>query len=198
MQASARDELAGGQVVLVVSDHAGSGALERARRHRIEGLFLNPALYRDRGAYDRALAQLCQERDIGLVCLAGFMRILSSPFIRAFEGRILNTHPALLPAFPGAHAVRDALAWGVKVTGVTVHFADEQVDHGPIVMQEPVKVLQDDDEARLHERIKSVEHRLFAQAVRAVISEGTRIVGRIVLSPDGARAPTGRAGGPHP
>jgi phosphoribosylglycinamide formyltransferase-1 len=108
------------------------------------------------------------------------MRILSPGFIAAFEGRVLNIHPALLPAFPGAHAVRDALAWGVKVTGTTVHVADEQVDHGPIVAQACVPVLPGDDEETLHERIKAVEHRLYPEAVRLVVSGRVRISGRRV------------------
>jgi phosphoribosylglycinamide formyltransferase-1 len=180
LDASARDDLAGGRVVVVVSDRAGAGALERARKAGVEALFLDPAERREREAYDRVLVEALAGRGVDLVCLAGFMRILTPAFIEPFRDRILNTHPALLPAFPGAHAVADALAWGVKVTGATVHFADEQVDHGPIVLQEAVPVLPGDDEPCLHERIKAVEHRLFPEAVRLVAGERVRIRGRRV------------------
>ncbi|MGH2767676.1 MAG: phosphoribosylglycinamide formyltransferase, partial [Actinomycetota bacterium] len=122
-----------------------------------------------------------------LVCLAGFMRILSPGFIGAFRGRVLNIHPALLPAFPGAHAVADALAWGVKVTGTTVHFATEEVDKGPILMQECVPVLPADDEASLHARIKQVEHRLYPEAVREVVSGVARVEGRASRPPRSIR-----------
>lgn len=108
------------------------------------------------------------------------MRILTPPIVRAYEGRMLNVHPSLLPAFPGAHAVRDALAWGAKVTGATVHLVDEEVDHGPIVLQEPVPIHDGDDEAALHARIQEVEHRLYPQAVRLLLEERLVIDGRRV------------------
>jgi phosphoribosylglycinamide formyltransferase-1 len=180
LDASARDELAGGRVVVVASDRGQAGALERARASAVEALFLDPAGYADRASYDAALAAALLERGVGIVCLAGFMRILSPSFLREFPDAVLNTHPALLPAFPGAHAVRDALAWGAKVTGVTIHFADELVDHGPILLQEAVPVRPDDDAATLHERIKAVEHRLFPEAVRLVVSGRVDVEGRVV------------------
>jgi phosphoribosylglycinamide formyltransferase-1 len=117
---------------------------------------------------------------IEYVALAGFMRILSAEFVRAYEGRILNVHPALLPSFPGAHAVRDALEWGVKVTGATVHLVDEEVDHGAIVLQEAVPVLPGDGEASLHARIQEVEHRLFPRALRLLVEGKLKLEGRIV------------------
>ena len=113
-----------------------------------------------------------------VVCLAGFMRILGPAFVRAFPDRILNTHPSLLPAFRGAHAVRDALAYGVKVTGCTVHLVDEEVDHGPVLFQAAVPVEDGDDEDRLHERIKREEHRLLPLAVRLVAEGRVRVEGR--------------------
>lgn len=180
LDASLRDDLAGGRVVVVVSDREGAGALERARAAGIEAVFLDPAAHEGRAAYDRALVEALTVRGVDLVCLAGFMRILTPAFIDPFRDRVLNTHPALLPSFPGAHAVRDALAWGAKVTGATVHFADEQVDHGPIVLQAAVPVLPGDDEAALHERIKQVEHRLFPEAVRLAVSDRLVIRGRTV------------------
>jgi len=180
LDASSRGELGDAKVVVLLADRAGCGALAVAARAGVEALFVDPAPHRDRAAYGESLVASLQARNVDLVCLSGFMRILSPGFIAAFEGRVLNIHPALLPAFPGAHAVRDALAWGVKVTGTTVHFADEHVDHGPIVAQGCVPVLPGDDEETLHGRIKAVEHRLYPEAVRLVVSGRTRIRGRQV------------------
>ncbi|GAC1370026.1 MAG: phosphoribosylglycinamide formyltransferase [Actinomycetota bacterium] len=196
LDAAADRSLGDAIVAVVVADRPDAGALAHARACAVEALFVDPSPYGgDRSAYGEALATELGRRATDLVCLAGFMRILSAGFIAAFEGRVLNIHPALLPAFPGAHAVRDALAWGVKLTGTTVHFADEAVDHGPIVAQEGVAVLASDDEESLHERIKAVEHRLYPQAVRAVVAGRTRLVGRRVLvdpSPEGS-SPQDRA-----
>jgi phosphoribosylglycinamide formyltransferase-1 len=180
LDASRRGELGEATIVALLADKAGCGALAEAARAGVEALFVDPGRHPGRVAYSDALVAALQARNVDLVCLSGFMRILSPGFIAAFEGRVLNIHPALLPAFPGAHAVRDALAWGAKVTGTTVHFADEAVDHGPIVAQEPVPVLPGDDEETLHERIKAVEHRLYPEAVRLVVSGCTRINGRRV------------------
>ncbi|MGH2687865.1 MAG: phosphoribosylglycinamide formyltransferase [Actinomycetota bacterium] len=180
LDASLRDDLGGGRVVVLVSDRKDAGALERAREAGVEAVFLDPAGHQDRASYDRALVGVLGDRDVDLVCLAGFMRILTAAIIDRFRDRVLNTHPALLPAFPGAHAVRDALAWGAKVTGATVHIADEKVDHGPIVLQAAVPVFPDDDEASLHERIKEVEHRLFPEAVRLAASDRLVVRGRTV------------------
>jgi len=182
--AASRGELGDAEVVLLVSDRDGCGALAAARRAGVEALFVDPAapgVAGDRDAYGRVLVAALAQRQVDLVCLAGFMRILSPGFITAYESRVLNIHPALLPAFPGAHAVADALAWGVKITGTTVHFADEAVDHGPIVAQACVPVLEGDDEAALHGRIKAVEHRLYPEAIRLVIEGRTATVGRRVL-----------------
>ena len=189
LDASRRGELGDATVVALLADKAGCGALAEAARAGVEALFVDPGRHPGRAAYSDALVAALQARNVDLVCLSGFMRVLSPGFIAAFEGRVLNIHPALLPAFPGAHAVRDALAWGVKVTGTTVHFADEAVDHGPIVAQESVPVLPGDDEETLHERIKAVEHRLYPEAVRLVVSGHTRVSGRRVevTSPVGAR-----------
>lgn len=180
LDAANRGELGDATVVVVLTDRAGAGVLAHAQAAGVEALFVDPA-GKDRAAYGEALAGVLAQRGVDLVCLAGFMRILPAGFIAALEGRVLNIHPALLPAFPGAHAVRDALAWGVKVTGTTVHFADEAVDHGPILAQEAVEVLPGDDEETLHERIKVVERRLYPAAVRAVLAGRARIEGRVVL-----------------
>ena len=180
IDASQRGDLAGAEVVVVVSDKLGSGALERARSAGVEALFADRKAFADRDQYGRHLVEELQNRRVDLVCLAGFMLILPPVFIKAFENQILNIHPALLPAFPGVHAVRDALEWGVKVTGTTVHFADEQMDNGPIVMQRAIEVLPDDDEASLHARIKEIEHSLYSEAVSALASGRLVIKGRKV------------------
>jgi phosphoribosylglycinamide formyltransferase-1 len=132
---------------------------------------------------------LLRDRGAEVVCLAGYMRILTPQVVRAFWGRMLNVHPSLLPAFPGAHAVRDALAWGVKMTGATVHFVDEEVDHGPIVMQEAVPVLEGDDEASLHARIQQAEHRIYPAAVRSLLEGRLRLEGRRVVLDQPVRLP---------
>jgi phosphoribosylglycinamide formyltransferase-1 len=165
-------------VVLVGADRPGAYGLERARRAGIDTAVLRPADHPDRGSFDLALRDLVAAARPDVVCLAGFMRILGPGFVRAFPDRILNTHPSLLPAFRGAHAVRDALAYGVKVTGCTVHLVDEEVDHGPVLFQAAVPVEPGDDEDRLHERIKREEHRLLPLAVRLVAEGRVEVEGR--------------------
>ena len=154
----------------------------------MKGVHLDPDPHPTRESYDRALLALLRDEAIDLVCLAGFMRILTPAVVRAFEGRMLNVHPSLLPAFPGARAPSDALAWGAKVTGVTVHFVDEEVDHGPIVLQEAVPILDEDDEASLHARIQEVEHRLYPRAARLWLDGRLRFDGRRVRVLPGAEA----------
>jgi len=168
-------------VALVVSDREDAGALARAGDAGVATIFLDPKAHPSRPDFDRALLQVLELENIDVVVLAGFMRILSGEFVRAFEGRLLNIHPSLLPAFPGAHSVRDALEWGAKVTGVTVHFVDEEVDHGPIVLQEAVAIEPGDDEGSLHARIHEVEHRLYPRAVKLLVEGRVRIQGRTVV-----------------
>jgi phosphoribosylglycinamide formyltransferase 1 len=135
----------------------------------------------DREAYDMLLLQELQSRQVDLVCLAGFMRLLSARFIRQFPNRILNIHPSLLPAFPGLDAQHQALAYGVKITGCTVHFVDEELDAGPIVIQAAVPVLPEDSVETLSERILKEEHRIYPEALRIVLSGKFRIEGRRVI-----------------
>jgi phosphoribosylglycinamide formyltransferase 1 len=175
LQALLDDPAVGPWVTIVVSDRSDAHALERARARGVEAVFLDPAAYPDRAGFDRGIIDLLHSREIDVVALAGFMRIVGPELVRAFEGRMLNVHPALLPAFPGTTSVADALAWGVKVTGVTVHLVDDEVDHGPIVFQEPLQVLPDDDWDALEERVHEVEHRLLPAAVRA-LAEGRIVV----------------------
>jgi phosphoribosylglycinamide formyltransferase-1 len=180
LQALLDDPVVGPAITLVVSDRAEAKALARARSAGARAVHLDPARYPSRAAHDRALVDLVRTADVDGICLAGYMRILGPDVVRAFWGRMLNVHPSLLPAFPGAHAVRDALAWGVRVTGCTVHLVDEEVDHGPILAQETVPVLEDDDEDTLHARIQEAEHRVYPVAVRALVQGRLRIDGRRV------------------
>ena len=166
------------EVALVVSDRERAAALERARLAGVPWVFLDPKSHGDREAYDAALLALLRAREIGLVCLAGFMRILGPELVRAFLGRVLNIHPSLLPAFPGLDAQRQALAYGVKISGATVHFVDEGVDTGPIVLQASVPVLPDDTESTLSARILAEEHRLYPEAIRLFAGGRLRISGR--------------------
>jgi phosphoribosylglycinamide formyltransferase 1 len=157
---------AGLPVVAVGSNNTKAKALERAVKAGIEAGAFPTVEFDSRERRDEELAEWLAERGVELVVLAGYMQLLTTPFLERFPGRILNIHPSLLPAFPGAHAVEDALAHGVKVTGATVHFVDEGVDTGPIVLQEAVKVLEGDTAETLHARIQEVEHRLLPAAVR--------------------------------
>jgi len=167
-------------VVVVVSDRERAAALDRAARAGVPAVFLNPKDFADRAAYDLGLEQVLREHRVELVCLAGFMRILTAPFVRAFAGRILNIHPALLPAFPGLDAQRQALEYGVRVAGATVHFVDEGVDTGPIVLQASVPVHPDDTEESLSARILVEEHRLYPEAVRLFALGRVHVAGRCV------------------
>ena len=169
------------RVAVVVCDRERAPALERAAAGGVPGVFLNPKDFADRAAYDAALGRTLEEHGVGLVCLAGFMRILSPPFIRRFAGRILNVHPSLLPAFPGLRPQRQALAHGVRVAGATVHFVDDGVDTGPIVLQASVPVLPGDTEESLAARILVEEHRLYPAAIRLFAEGRLRIAGRQVV-----------------
>ncbi len=168
------------RVVVVVSNSAGAYALKRAADHGIEGVFVDPREFASRDAYDRALVELLEERGVELVALAGYMLLAGPALVGAFRGRILNIHPALLPSFPGTHGVADALAYGVKVSGVTVHFVDEGLDTGPVILQEAVEVREDDDESSLHQRIHEAEYRLYPLAIRYFAEGRLSIEGRRV------------------
>lgn len=159
------------RIVAVGSDVPGCLALERATAASIETFACAPRDFVDRRAWDLAMRDALQAYRPSLVVSAGFMRILGADVVDAFAGHIINTHPALLPSFPGAHAVRDALAHGVKVTGCTVHVVDRGVDTGPILAQRAVEVRPGDDEASLHERIKHEERLLLVETVNSLIGE---------------------------
>ena len=177
LEAREQGEL-GAKVVLVMSDCENAPALERARRRRIEALYIDPRLYRGRTRYDRALLDKLKKARVELVVLAGFMRLLSPVLIEAYPRRIMNTHPALLPSFPGTAGVEEALDYGVKVTGCTVHFVDEGLDTGPVILQEAVPVLQGDTVETLHRRIKAAEYRLYPRAIELFCRDQLRVEGR--------------------
>ena len=166
------------RLVVVLSNTTGAYGLERAREAGIETLVLRHTGFASREAFDLAMVDALRVRDVGLVCLAGFMRLLSPAFVHAFEGRILNIHPSLLPSFPGLHAQRQALEHGVTVTGATVHFVDADLDAGPIVLQAAVPVRDDDTEESLAVRILAEEHRIYPEAIQRVLDGGWRIDGR--------------------
>ena len=168
------------RVAVVVGDRERAEALARARGHGVPAVWLNPKDFGDRVLYDEALRRLLDEHRVGLVCLAGFMRILTPGLVRAYAGRILNIHPSLLPAFPGLAAQRQALEYGVRVAGATVHFVDEGVDTGPIVLQAAVPVHADDTEESLSARILVEEHRLYPEAIRLFAEGRLRLAGRTV------------------
>jgi phosphoribosylglycinamide formyltransferase 1 len=167
-------------VALVVSSRAEATGLQRARKAGLEAVVLAPREYSDRDAYDRALVETLRARDIDLVCLAGFMRLVGAPLLDAYPLRILNIHPSLLPAFPGLNAQRQAWEHGVRISGATVHFVTSALDDGPIVMQSTVPVLADDTPDTLAARILVEEHRIYAEAIQLVLDGGWSIEGRRV------------------
>jgi len=168
------------RVVVVVSDREDARALARARAAGVSSLFVNPKDHSDRAAYDAVLTKTLEHHEVGLVCLAGFMRILSPVFVNAWQGRLMNIHPSLLPAFPGLHAQRQALDHGVRIAGATVHFVDEGVDTGPIVLQAAVPVEATDTEETLAARILIEEHRIYPEAVRLFAEGRLHVTGRQV------------------
>jgi len=181
LDASARPDYPA-QVVLVISDRERAAALDRARAAGVEALFVNPKDFGDRESFDLALVRELMARRVGLVCNAGYMRILSPAYCRAFAGRAMNIHPSLLPAFPGLHAQRQALEHGAKVAGATVHFVDDgPVDTGPIILQASVPILPNDSEESLAARILVEEHRLYPEAVRLFAEGRLEVVGRRVV-----------------
>ena len=173
-----RDGRLGGRIAVVVSNRPGVEGLERARAAGIDMVVVPHGEFASREDYDRAIVAELRRRQIALVCLAGFMRLVSSAFCDAFPHAILNIHPSLLPAFPGPDAQRQALEHGVKVTGATVHLVTPELDAGPIILQEAVSVRNGDSVESLSARILEVEHRLYPEAVRRVISGGWRLEGR--------------------
>ncbi|MER6531618.1 phosphoribosylglycinamide formyltransferase [Streptomyces sp. NPDC001508] len=171
----------GARIVAVGADRDGIEGLARAERAGVPTFVCRVKDYATREEWDAALAEAVAAHRPDLVVSAGFMKIVGKEFLARYGGRFVNTHPALLPSFPGAHGVRDALAYGVRVTGCTVHFVDDGVDTGPIIAQGVVEVRDEDDESALHERIKEVERRLLVEVVGRLARHGHRIEGRKVV-----------------
>jgi phosphoribosylglycinamide formyltransferase 1 len=171
------------EIALVVSNREGAQGIEKARARGLETCVI-PSKGLEREAYDKLVVAALKEKKVDLVCLAGYMRLLSAYFVAAFPGRIVNIHPSLLPAFPGLESQRQALEHGAKFSGCTVHFVDENLDAGPIILQAVVPILDDDTESTLSERVLREEHRIYSEAVRIVLEGRYRIEGRRVLMID--------------
>jgi len=159
------------EIALVVSNNKNAYALERAKKAGIETFVLSHEGFASREAYDREIIKELEKKKIGLVALAGFMRLLSPYFVKKYKNRILNIHPSLLPLFKGTHGIKGALESGAKKTGVTVHFVDEELDHGPVILQEAVSIDKNDTLDTLEEKIHKVEHKLYPKAIRLVMEE---------------------------
>jgi len=168
------------KIVLLVTDNRKAQALERAGNHGIETLFLNPKEFSEREAFDSAIASALRKRQIGLVLLAGYMRVVSRNLIRPFKNKIMNIHPALLPSFPGLHGQADACNYGAKIAGCTVHFVDEGVDTGPVIIQAAVPAYDDDTEETLSARILRCEHKIYPKAVKLFAEGRLEVDGRKV------------------
>lgn len=172
-------------IELLVSDNPNSPALEKAAQRGIKTLHINPREFSSRELYEAALTEELQARKVDLAVLAGYMRLVGKVFLAAFENRVLNIHPALLPSFPGLHAQQQALEYGVKVSGCTVHIVDEGMDTGPIILQRAVPVLASDDEETLSQRILREEHQIYWQALQLIAEGRVWVEGRRVLIKSG-------------
>jgi phosphoribosylglycinamide formyltransferase-1 len=166
---------------VLVTDNPEAYAIERAKKRGIAHLYMDPKAYGTKDAYYQAIAGELRGRGVGLVVLAGFMRVVRRPLLDAFPMRVMNIHPALLPSFPGLHGQRQAFDYGVRISGCTVHFVDEGMDTGPVIIQAAVPVLPDDTEGSLSERILKCEHRIYPEAVRLFAEGRLEVVGRKVV-----------------
>jgi len=164
-----------GRISIVISDNRKAFALKRAEKSNIETRYIDFKSFKNREDYDKKIVEYLKEKNVDLVVLAGYMRILSPYFIKMYKNRIMNIHPALLPSFPGLHAQRQAVEYGVKVSGCTVHFVDEGVDSGPIILQKAVEVEDSDTEESLAERILKEEHQIYPRAIQ-LFSEGKLVI----------------------
>jgi phosphoribosylglycinamide formyltransferase 1 len=178
-----RGEIAA-DISLVISNKSDAPGLQYPREAGIESVILPHKQFPSREEYDAEIVRVLKEHRIDLICLAGFMRLLSPIFIRAFPLKIMNVHPAVLPAFPGLHAQKQAIEYGVKITGVTVHFVDEGLDSGPIIVQKTLEVFPEDTEETLSARLLPVEHQAYAEAVRLFFEDRLRVNGRTVKIKD--------------
>jgi len=167
-------------ITLMVCDNPDAYAVKRAKNEGIPRLIVNRKDFSSKQALEEKIVESLEEKRIGLICLAGYMRLLSPEFVQRYAGKIINVHPALLPAFKGADAIRDAIDYGIKVSGVTVHFVTEEVDAGPIILQEVVEIEDSDSKESLEEKIHSAEHRLYPQAIKLFVENKLKITGRKV------------------
>lgn len=174
-------KIANAEIAIVISNREDAGGIEVARSRRLEAIVI-PSKGKAREDHDREMVAALQKHHVDLICLAGYMRLLSPWFVKQFPHKILNIHPSLLPAFPGLEAQQQAFAYGVKVTGCTVHFVDEELDHGPIIVQKAVAVHDGDDEHTLAERILEQEHIAYSEAINLVLNREFRIAGRRFLA----------------
>jgi phosphoribosylglycinamide formyltransferase-1 len=171
----------GGRISIVISDNRDAFVLERAKQNNIETEYINFKNFKNRNDYDKKIIECLKEKDVDLVVLAGYMRILSSYFIKMYKNKIINIHPALLPSFPGLHVQKKAIDHGVKVSGCTVHFVDEGLDSGPIIIQRAVEVKEGDTEETLTKRILKEEHQIYPRAIQLFAQERLTINGRRVF-----------------
>jgi phosphoribosylglycinamide formyltransferase 1 len=178
----AEGEIPNTRISVVISNRADAGGIATAQRLGITSVVI-ASKGKEREAHDREVAAVLQQHNTDLVCLAGYMRLLSPWFVRQFPHRILNIHPSLLPAFPGLEAQEQAFAYGVKVSGCTVHFVDEELDHGPIIVQKTVQVLDTDDEHSLAARILEQEHIAYSEAINIVLDGKFKVLGRRLVNP---------------
>jgi phosphoribosylglycinamide formyltransferase-1 len=181
VEAVKKGEIPNSEVVVVISDKASAAGIEKAKAYHIETLVIPKAAGQTRQEHDAKIVAELKKREVDLVCLAGYMRLLSKVFIEAFPNRIVNIHPSLLPSFPGLEAQRQAVEYGVRISGCTVHFVDEELDHGPIILQRAVEVRQDDTPETLADRILSHEHSLYIEALKLIAENKLEIRGRKVF-----------------
>ncbi|MBM3310701.1 MAG: phosphoribosylglycinamide formyltransferase, partial [Candidatus Aminicenantes bacterium] len=170
-----------GEIVLVFSNKEDAPGLQSARERGLETMFLNPKLYPEKVDYDKEIVREAQKRQVDLICLAGYMKVLTPFFCEAYKNRIINIHPALLPSFPGLHVQQKAIDWGVRWSGCTTHFVAAEVDMGPIILQAAVPVLQDDSEDTLAARILVEEHRIYPESVKLFFEGRLEVRGRRVF-----------------
>lgn len=169
------------QLLVVISDKGDAYALERAKKAGIDTLFMDPRIFKSEEDYDKAVVRYLKDNKIDLVCLAGYMRVLTPYFVREFKNRIMNVHPSLLPSFKGVNGIKDTLDYGAKVTGPTVHFVTEKIDSGPIIAQAAIEVRDDDTEDTLREKIHKEEHAIYPRAIKDFVEGRLEVQGRKVI-----------------
>ena len=172
------------EIVVVISDNEDARGLVRARDYQLNCMVVSPKKFPSKIAYEKRLVEILEESQVELICLAGYMRIVGDELLTAYKNKIINIHPALLPSFPGLHGQKQAINYGVKISGCTVHFVDKGVDTGPIIMQRAVEVKEDDSEDLLSQRILAQEHKIYSQAVTLFFEERLHIEGRKVIISD--------------